>query len=221
MKDSKRRRQTGARRAIGIVGLGIGLSVFSGATFVERWDFEGEAEGRTPDLVSAEVGHWEIVADGENQVLAQRAENDDETFNVALVEGTDALDVDLRVRFRAVSGELDRGGGLVWRAADARNYYIARYNPLEDNFRVYTVVDGVRTQLQSADVPHSDGWHALRVTMLGSHIQCYYGDEPLLNVRDTTFNDPGRIGLWTKADAVTWFDDLELLPASEQPPPGT
>ncbi len=116
--------------------------------------------------------------------------------------------MDLTVRFHAIAGKFDQGGGLVWRAKDGRNYYIARYNPLEDNFRVYTVVDGQRTQLQNADIPRSDGWHTLRVTMRGDHIQCFYDGKKSLDVHDTTFTKPGHIGLWTKADARTRFDDL-------------
>ena len=96
--------------------------------------------------VHAEVGSWEVAQDGDNHVLAQKARNDDDTFNVALVAKTSYKDLDLSVRLRAVAGELDRGGGLVWRAKDKKNYYIARYNPLEDNFRVYKVEDGKRTQ---------------------------------------------------------------------------
>ncbi len=101
---------------------------------------------------TAEIGRWEVVDDGGNHVLAQRARSDDATFNVALADGTSFKDVDLSVRLRAVEGELDQGGGLVWRAKDARNYYVARYNPLENNFRVYKVERGVRTLFRSAEV---------------------------------------------------------------------
>src|SRR5262245_49105610 len=108
----------------------------------KSWDFESDTPGKIARGFSNEVGQWEVARDGNNQVLYQKARNDDATFNVALVEGTSYKDLDLSVRLRAVAGEVDRGGGLVWRAKDRNNYYICRYNPLEDNFRVYKVEDG-------------------------------------------------------------------------------
>ena len=87
---------------------------------------------------------------------------------------TSFTDVDLSVAFKAVAGKLDQGGGLVWRYKDANNYYIARMNPLEDNYRVYKVVAGKRTQLGSVDVKIPSGeWHTLRVVHKADHIQCY------------------------------------------------
>ena len=96
-------------------------------------------------------------------------------------------DVDLTVRLKAVAGDLDRGGGLVWRAKDKNNYYIARYNPLENNFRVYKVENGQRTQFQSADTPGDTEWHTLNVTMAGTRIMCYLDGKPYLQVDDSTF----------------------------------
>ena len=122
---------------------------------------------RSPRDSRNEVGQWEVAKDGDNHVLYQKAKNDDATFNVALVEGTSYKDLDLSVKLRAVAGEVDRGGGLVWRAKDKKNYYICRYNPLEDNFRVYKVVDGKRTMFTSAKMPGDEKWHTLRVTMAG------------------------------------------------------
>ena len=191
-------------------------ALIAAAPAPRTWDFEEAEVGEPAPGVSPEVGRWEVVDDGEGHALAQLAENGDEIFNVALVEGVEARGVDLTVRFRAVTGEYDRGGGLVWRAKDTKNYYIARYNPLEDNFRVYTVVEGVRTRLDSAEIPHTEGWHTLGVRMRGDRIRCFYDGEVELRVRDDTFADAGRIGLWTKADAVTWFDDLTLA----EPPAG-
>ena len=109
---------------------------------------------------------------------------------------------------RAVAGEVDRGGGVVWRAKDAKNYYIARYNPLEDNFRVYKVVDGKRTMFKSAKTPGDEKWHTLRVTMVGSKITCYLDGQKHLETEDATFPLAGRIGLWSKADAQSYFDEL-------------
>ena len=86
---------------------------------------------------------------------------------------------------------------------------MARYNPLEDNYRLYKVEKGRRSELQSADIKHSEGWHTLRVTMEGDHIQCFYDGKKVLEAKDLTFQEPGQIGLWTKADAQSLFDDLK------------
>ena len=160
-----------------------------------------------------EVGQWVVVSDGGNRVLAQMASSPDRVFNVALARETRARDLSLSVRLRPVEGKEDQGGGLVWRARDAKNYYIARFNPLEDNFRVYKVVAGKRTQLGTVDVNRPEGWHTLTVRMVGDHIVCVLDGAARLDVRDATFPDAGMIGLWTKADARTWFDDLELAAA--------
>jgi len=111
---------------------------------------------------------------------------------------------------KPIAGRLDQGGGIVWRAADAKNYYLARYNPLEDNYRLYHVVAGKRTLLKDTTLPHTAGMHTLRVTMTGDHIVCYYDGQAYLDHHDTQFSGSGKIGLWTKADAQTQFDNLTL-----------
>jgi hypothetical protein len=142
------------------------------------------------------------------------SKNRGQTFNVGLAEDTRFQDLDLSVEVLAVSGEEDQGGGPLWRAADADNYYIARWNPLERNFRVYIVVDGRRRQLASA--PATDDistWHTIRVVAIGAHIDCYLDGEKLLSVDDETFASAGEVGLWTKADATVLFDSLRVEPA--------
>jgi hypothetical protein len=177
-----------------------------------RWNFDSDAPGSIAKAFSNDVGMWQVVPDAsapsKPNVLAQLAKSAGPVFNVALIGGTNFKDVDLSVQMKAVAGRIDQGGGLVWRAKDAKNYYIARYNPLENNFRVYKVVNGARTELQSANIPRKDGWYALRVAMTGDHIECFYDGKKYLDVKDSTFNAAGRVGLWTKADAQTNFDDL-------------
>ena len=92
-----------------------------------------------------------------------------------------------------------------------RRVYVARFNPLEENFRVYKVVDGVRTQLQSAGAKRTEGWRTLRVWMFGDHIRCELDGRPLLDVKDGTFSEPGKVGFWTKSDARTRFDDFTRM----------
>lgn len=186
-----------------------GMSPPEGAV-KKTWDFESDTPGKIARGFTVAAGTWAVVEDGGNHVLAQRAKNEDAVFNVALAAGTSYKDLDLSVRLRAVAGEVDRGGGLVWRAKDKENYYIARYNPLEDNFRVYRVVAGKRKQLQSAKVPGDERWHMLRVTMKGDRITCYLDGTKHLEVADSTFPEAGKIGLWSKADAQSYFDELTV-----------
>jgi hypothetical protein len=157
-----------------------------------------------------EVGTWAVVDSDQGKALAQSAKNANSVFNITLATDTNAKDVDLSVRMKAIAGETDQGGGLVWRAKDAKNYYLARYNPLEDNYRLYKVVDGKRTLIQNADITHTEGWHTLRVTMSGDQMTCYYDGKKYLEGKDDTFPEAGKIGLWSKADAQSQFDDLTL-----------
>ena len=199
-----------------VVGL-LGFVMMIGADKVQTWNFERDEPGRVAKGFTNEVGRWEVVATQEGRVLAQKAENPDATFNVALVSGSSAKDLNLTVRVKPVSGKEDQGGGLVWRARDSKNYYIARYNPLEDNFRVYKVVDGIRTMLQDSRALRESGWRSIRVVMKGDHIECFLDGKKLLDVHDSTWTEAGRVGLWSKADAQSYFDDLTLEAVEDRP----
>jgi hypothetical protein len=174
------------------------------------WTFDDEPIGQIAKGFTNEVGSWSVTAVGNGKALSQTAKNANPVFNITLASDTNAKDVDLSVEMKAIAGETDQGGGLVWRAKDAKNYYLARYNPLEDNYRLYKVVDGKRTLLQNADIMHSDGVRTLRVYMQGDHIECFYDGKKVLDRKDTTFTGSGKIGLWTKADAQSQFDNLTL-----------
>jgi hypothetical protein len=140
------------------------------------------------------------------------SEGPNPVFNLCVAGDSSYGDVDLSVSYKAVCGTIDQGGGPVWRYQDANNYYIARANPLERNFRVYKVVDGKRVQLDSADVDAPAGkWHELRVVHGENDIRCYLNGDHVLEATDATIESDGRVGLWTKADAVTFFDDLHVI----------
>jgi hypothetical protein len=175
------------------------------------WTFQDDADGKIARGFREEVGDWKVItADGE-KVLAQQAKNSNSTFNLVLATGTSAKDVDLSVRMKAVAGEIDQGGGLIWRAKDKGNYYLARFNPLEDNYRLYKVQDGKRVLLLNSDIKAAPGWHTLRVTMKGDQIECFFDGKKHLEQKDSTFPGAGMIGLWSKADAQSHFDDLTLI----------
>jgi hypothetical protein len=166
---------------------------------------------------SDEASVWKIMADAtapskSGQVLAQTAESPASVFNICVVEDTKYKDVEAKVSFKAVKGKKDQGGGIVWRYQDANNYYVARMNPLEDNFRVYKVVAGKRAkEFQSATVKVPAGeWHTLAIKQVGDHIECFLDGKKHLDVKDDTFKEAGKVGLWTKADAQTYFDDLKV-----------
>lgn len=196
----------------------LSAAYVSAETAKKVWTFDDGSAGKTPAGFSPEVGQWRIADDGANQVLFQAAKNADEVFNVALIDGLAMQDVDLSVRFKAIAGEFDRGGGLVWRAKDKSNYYICRHNPIENNLRLYHVVAGKRTLLDSRDVAYVGGWHTVRVTMRGEHIECFYDGKKYLDEDDAAFADAGRIGLWSKADAQTYFDDLTAIGEQTESP---
>jgi hypothetical protein len=160
---------------------------------------------------------WKVVADktapsGKGYVLAQTAAGPSALFNLCVATDHDYTDVDVTVSFKAVEGKKDQGGGIVWRYQDADNYYIARMNPLEDNYRVYKVVAGKRMQMETKEdlkVPAGE-WHTLRITMTGNQIDCYLDGKKYLQAKDNTFSRAGKIGLWSKADAQTYFDNLKV-----------
>jgi protein tyrosine phosphatase (PTP) superfamily phosphohydrolase (DUF442 family) len=186
-----------------------------------QMSLEGDRTGVLPNgWVAAKTGSgagsvWMVVSDASvpsGKAIAQTSPNGPNgLFNLCVLENARFTDIDLEVAFKAIAGKLDRGGGPVWRYRDAKNYYVARMNPLEDNFRVYKVVDGKRTQLDSAEVKVPSGeWHSIRVVHCGDHIRCCLDAKLMLDVRDNTFSEAGSIGLWTKADAVTHFDGLQV-----------
>lgn len=176
------------------------------------WTFHAGAVGTPPTGFEVVEGDWRVRPDPEGgpNVLGQLAASPSSTFNLVLAEKVEAKDVTVSTRVYPVSGEIDRGGGLVWRAKDGKNYYVCRWNPLESNFRVYKVIDGTRIQLGHAEAPASGGWHELRAVMRGQEIQCFLDGERLLDVSDGDLPDAGRVGLWAKADAATLFSYLEV-----------
>ncbi len=180
-----------------------------------NFDFDQAKVGPAPPAFTVVTGAWQIRADteapGAPNVLVQAAQNEGSDFNIIVVDDSEFGDLEISVSLKALSGEEDQGGGPVWRYLDIKNYYIARYNPLEDNFRLYKVVDGHRKMLKSATIAATPGWHEIRVTMTGNRIRCFYDGKPAIEAEDDTFTAAGQVGLWTKADAVTAFDGLKVM----------
>jgi len=192
------------------------------SSFQQTWTFDRDEPGALPEEFSIgtlfdgrPAGDWQVLsaerAKSQPHVLAQMmAKGAEHVYKMVLIKGIVTSDLDLQVSFLPIQGKADMGGGLIWRAIDDRNYYLTRANPLEQNIRIYRVVKGVRHLLlnfdQTIDVKQ---WHQLRVIQRGCRIQVFYDDKRVFDLCDRTFKE-GTIGLWTKSDAVTYFDDLQV-----------
>jgi hypothetical protein len=214
-------------RIIGLVTLAVVSSVALTSAQTRVVDFAQDTVGQPPR--GFEFGHtgkvgrpgkWVVQAEGSDKYLAQL--DDDRTgsrFPVAVVAGLTLADGDVSVRFKPVSGRTDQAAGLVWRYQDENNYYIVRANALEDNVVLYKVENGRRTDLpvkgegrtygKPSKVP-SGRWGTLRVVVRGSLFEVYHDGRKLYEVEDATFTRTGKVGVWTKADSVTYFDDLTV-----------
>lgn len=201
---------------------GVTIAQASKAMFMKT-DFEDAVTGSVPNgwivaRTGAEEGSaWKVVEDKTgpkgSKALAQVAESPNAVFNLCVAENTSFKDLRITVAFKSVAGKEDQGGGVVWRYADANNYYIARYNPLEQNYRLYKVVEGKRRQLATKEQLNAPAgaWHTLSITMKGSQIVCSLNGKQRLKAKDDTFAASGRVGLWTKADAQTYFDNFQAI----------
>ncbi|AHW61125.1 hypothetical protein FH5T_19965 [Draconibacterium orientale] len=181
------------------------------------FDFDNETEGQLPSGFVADATNkaksikWNIVNDNGNKVVEQQAVNSGSCYNLLVLEKIACENFTASVKIKAISGEEDQGGGLVWRYIDKNNYYIARYNPLENNLRFYRVVNGSRKELESTDSDIKQGeWFTLNIVMKGNKITCLMNGKTMIESTDDTFISAGLIGFWTKADAVTYFDDLKI-----------
>jgi len=131
------------------------------------------------------------------------------TYPVCIKDDASLKDGFVEVKFKPVSGREDQAGGLVWRVKDSNNYYVARANALEDNVTIYHTVDGRRTEKKRASMKvASNQWHTLRVEFQGTHFSVLCDGKKALDWDDDTFKDAGKVGVWTKADSITLFDDF-------------
>lgn len=190
----------------------------------ETWNFDDVAPGSMPTSWKAEQtnprgedAQWSVqqsatAASGDQVLeLTDTRGATGSTFNLAWTDQVQFQVGRIEVKVKAGTGEEDQGGGPIWRVQDKDNYYIARWNPLEDNFRLYYVQDGHRSQLESADADLSvDAWHTIVIEHQGNRITAYLDGETMFETTDDTFSQAGGVGVWTKADAATMFDDLVM-----------
>jgi hypothetical protein len=186
------------------------------------YNFDADAAGKPPaHFIFARTGQgkegiWVVQQDAsapsKPNVLAQTStDTTDYRFPLAILEEGNYQNVAISVKFKAVAGKVDRAAGIVFRYQDPKNYYVVRANALEDNYRLHHVVAGRRRQFAGANfrVTPND-WHMLRVEAVGNQFKCYYDGALKITATDETFSGAGKVGLWTKADSVTYFDDFEI-----------
>jgi len=155
---------------------------------------------------------WEIAEDpsapnGPKVVAVTANENSGGTFNLLIAKQPALKDVFVSVTVKAVAGKEDQGGGPIWRVKDANNYYVARWNPLETNLRLYYVMDGKRVQLASVEKIKAEpnAWHRISVSHAGNNIIAWFDGKKIVETKDSTLTDTGTVGLWVKADGRSEF----------------
>ncbi len=162
-----------------------------------------------------EPGRWvvkkiEHAPSADNVVVQTKLDGTDYRFPLLMLDGVSYKDFMAWVRFRAISGKVAQAGGLVFKYKDNNNYYVLRANALENNVRLYTVINGSRKQIASKNTKvTSNVWHMLKVVCKADKIQCFFDNAKIIEISDDTF-DSGGVGLWTKSDSYTYFDDLVM-----------
>ena len=210
-----------------VIWLAIALMAVVSAAAEEKapitFNFDSDGVGKAPSgfefgrTGSGAAGKWIVKAEHDApsapNVLAQLdADDTDYRFPVAFT-GPELKDLRLSMKCKPVSGQVDQGCGLVFRLKDPDNYYITRANALENNVRVYHVVNGKRTQFAGWNGKVKSGiWHDLTVDAQGDHFLVFFDGNKVIDAHDKTFSNAGKFGLWTKADSVIYFDDLTATP---------
>ena len=200
---------------------GITLATFAASSNPQVLSFDTDHRfptGWQAGATGGKIADWQVVSDprapSPPNVLSITRFNDtsDGIFNLFWSPEVPFRNGTIEVKIRANSGTVDQGGGLIWRAQNSDNYYIARYNPLENNLRLYYVKNARRTLL--IDVPNlkvgSNEWFTLKVVHHGTRIEAWLNNKKLIEITDATFTNAGGIGFWTKADANSAFDNLKV-----------
>jgi hypothetical protein len=202
-----------------IATLAVTAAVASAQT--KSFNFDMDAVDQPPSEFTSyatgggPAGKWLVrelpdAPSGKHVVVQTDADRTDSRFPVLIANQGEYADLDLSVKAKSISGKIDQGMGLVFRFRDPKSYYIVRANALENNFRLYRMVNGRRLQFAGVNVKVASGqWHTLRVVAKGDHIVCYFNGKPLIDAHDKTYTT-GKLGLWTKADSVIAFDDLQI-----------
>ena len=198
-----------------IIAMMTSTSLLANAALAQTVNFDDAKPGAAPPgWTAGKTGtgeaRWTIEKDetapSKPNVLKQSGKA---TYPVCLKNDTNIKDGFVEVKFKPISGKEDQAGGVLWRAKDSDNYYIARANALEDNVCIYHTIKAKRTEKKRINIQVASGqWHTLRVEFSGIHFTVMFDGNKALEWDDKTFTEAGNVGVWTKADSVTLFDDF-------------
>lgn len=193
----------------------LATSALTTMTLADTITFDTAETGKSPPgWTATKTGSgeakWEVVADdsapSKPNVLKQSGVA---TYPVCIKDDTSVKDGFVEVKFKPVSGNEDQAGGVIWRAKDSDNYYIARANALEDNVTIYHTIKGRRVSFKNVNEKVAPGvWHTLRVEFEGNKFTVIFDGKKVMEASNDSFKNAGKVGVWTKADSVTLFDDL-------------
>jgi hypothetical protein len=199
----------------------IALAATGEAATAEIVTFESDSLGAPPSGWTAGVTgrgahRWTVEteesAPSKAKVLKQSGRGD---FPWCVKDSPSFADGRLEVRFKTLSGREDQAAGLVWRWKDGDNYYVARANALENNVSLYYTEGGRRITIKYVDAPVAKNqWHTLSVHFSGSRIRVALNGRTYIDMDDAHIGSTGRVGVWTKADSITLFDDFSFEPAT-------
>ena len=192
-------------------------SLLGRGAFAQTINFDTADVGKAPagwnaTKTGSGQAKWSIEKDdtapSKPNVLKQSGEA---TYPVCIKDDTRLKDGFVEVKFKPVAGKEDQAGGVIWRCQDADNYYIARANALEDNVTIYHTIKGRRVSFKNVNTPVKSGvWHTLRVDFAGNKFTVTFDGKKVIEATDDSFTEAGKVGVWTKADSVTLFDDFSF-----------
>jgi hypothetical protein len=198
--------------------------ITAGDVMAETINFDASRAGALPSgwicgVTGSGASRWTVEADGDApskpNVVKQSGVGD---FPWCALKEASIADGQVEVKFKALSGRRDQAGGVMWRWKDGNNYYVARANALENNVSLYYTVNGRRNTIKYVDalVP-GNTWHTLRVDFTGTSIKVSLNGKIYIDVQDSRITGAGAVGMWTKADSVTVFDDFAFTGAQSKP----
>jgi len=166
---------------------------------------------------SGQSAQWQVVADptatGQKAIAQTSTDTTDYRFPLAVYQPVSAKNLDVVVHCKPVAGKIDQACGIALRLSDPDNYYCVRANALEDNVNFYRVANGRRSQIKGVSTKvASNQWHTIGLRAEGDRFVISFDGKELFNAQDTTFANPGKVALWTKADSVTHFDQISITP---------
>ncbi|WP_156396751.1 hypothetical protein [Noviherbaspirillum sp. Root189] len=195
--------------------IAAGLSACAFNTAAETFNFDVDTAGQPPagwtcGVTGKGSQRWSVEPNTSAPSLPNVLKHEDPaTFAWCVRSGISAADGTVRVKFKPVAGREDQAGGLVWRWKNSGTYYIARANALEGNVSLYHMQNGARKTIKYVNAPVApNSWHVLEVTYKGNAIQVSLDGKAYIEASDSHIPDAGRVGVWTKADSVTLFDDF-------------